>query len=259
MTYVPNKTTFFQTLSTKQVYQSEMPVKADNVKPAKTVASKKTLASSKKSIPEEPREYKPPYAVSEYRGYYSTAPILNFFCMEMESVDLSHEDWHGAASSFYLEVLQSIVECPFNVPLEIVRAVLPDSTELVEELFLALNRHTALLPQHPDNSSKTVVKILNILLGSELFMENNTMLAGLCLKYLNKLYPIICKLFKQPKEPVECQPTTIVKVLGEDALDVVELLVNFLKKIRPSDLIPALNNAPKDLWLILMLWFFDCW
>lgn len=54
------------------------------------------------------------------------------------------------------------------------------------------------------------------------------------------------------------QTITIVKVIGEDALDAVTLLSNFLKTIKPVEKQAVFDSIQEDLWFILMLWFFDC-
>lgn len=93
---VANKTTFFSQCEPKS--QPSLVCL-----PTKTERGEK---SSKQTLSEEPRTgYKPPYAVVEYRGYYSTAPVLNFFCVEQENIDTSNEPWHFANCRLYLEIL----------------------------------------------------------------------------------------------------------------------------------------------------------
>jgi len=140
-----------------------------------------------------------------------------------------------------------------------VDAVLPSNLEVLEELFLGLKKYTALLQNHScSNSAKTIVKVLNILLENPLFFHAQPIFSDLCSQHVSTLYPIICRLFQQNRPPVYYQGITVLKVVGEDALDAVHLLVNFLKVMQPTDLRGVLDNIQEDLWFILMLWLFDC-
>jgi hypothetical protein len=56
----------------------------------------------------------------------------------------------------------------------------------------------------------------------------------LCEQYNSTLYPIICKLFQKSHPPTRIQGINIVKTLGEDILDVVQLLLNFVQRIEVS-------------------------
>ena len=147
--------------------------------------------------------------------------------------------------------------CPFEVPSTIPRIVLPEIPELLEGLFLVLRKYTALL-HHAENSAKLTVRVLNILLTNELFQLHHTVLSELCELHVSMLYPILCRLFHKAREFVQHQSTTVIKVLGEDTLEMVALLRNFIRAIKPNHTPFFLDNIQKDMWFILMMWFFDC-
>lgn len=91
-----------------------------------------------------------------------------------------------------------------------------------------------------------------------MFEAHHDYFTKLSSSHIGTLYPIICRLFQQGKEPVQFSGAVVVKTIGEDAIQAVRLLANFIRIMRPSDKTNVLDSIQEDLWFILMLWFFDC-